>query len=462
MIDLHVSGLLPFRLSIPNRDQTSRRVTVLQFLLLQTQRVSHPAREKQLFDFKEMAPGSHVRRGPSSSSEPDELANDLESSVFSDAVASTLGAFAPGVSAPAPDYLQRVTKLRMGAFIQGQASRLEPDQQGPRERPLKARLPDLYYGKSHMECYHFCQQCEDHFDTTGSTGPDQTSFAASLLRGRISLRWHLQQRVEGAAPLSWVEFKAFLKKNLGDSRAFVDAIWNKVKQDSQYQQEEVQDWASHLKHLQAILIEFDADGAPEESALIRFFREGLKPSVKAEMEQRVSWDEFVKKAIDAEAKASLQPPSTLREMDQRSPYGNRPTHTSAGKSQFLLPRDPCNGSFEVKVTTTQEPCNWPSDEVPTYDQPSHSPQSQSSHRYSSHLPSRSENISVETSDKKSRRKKKARYRKKQGHGRNSGTPVTGIETTSMSGGVSKDLSHITCFNCNEKGHYSYKCPEPKD
>ena len=410
-----------------------------------------------------MAPGSRVRRGPSSSSEPDELANNLESSVFSDAVASTLGAFAPGASAPAPDDLQRVTKLRMGAFIQGQANRLEPDQQGLRERPLKARLPDLYYGKSHMECYYFCQQCEDHFDTAGATGPNKTSFAASLLRGRISLRWHLhKQRVEGAAPLSWVEFKAFLRKNLGDSRAFVDSIWNKVIRDSQYQQEEVQDWASHLKHLQAILIEFDADGAPEESVLIRFFREGLKPSVKAQMEQRGSWEELVKKAIDAEAKASLQPPSTLREMDQRCPQGNRPTHTSAGKSQVLLPRDHGNVSFEVKVTTTQEPCNSPSDEVPTYDQPSHSPQLHSSHRYSSHLPSRSENISVETSDKKSRRKKKELYRQKQGHGRNSETPVTGIETTSRSGRVRKDLSHITCFNCNEKGHYSYKCPEPKN
>ncbi len=33
--------------------------------------------------------------------------------------------------------------------------------------------------------------------------------------------------------------------------------------------EEVQDWASHLNHVQAILSEFDADGAPGESDLIR-------------------------------------------------------------------------------------------------------------------------------------------------------------------------------------------------
>ena len=63
----------------------------------------------------------------------------------------------------------------MESFLQAQANRLE--QQGPRERPLKARFPDLYFGKSHMECYYFCQECEDHFDTAGATGPNRTPFA---------------------------------------------------------------------------------------------------------------------------------------------------------------------------------------------------------------------------------------------------------------------------------------------
>lgn len=50
--------------------------------------------------------------------------------------------------------------------------------------------------------------------------------------------------------------------------AFVDTIYGRAKRDSQYQQEVVQDSASHLEHLQAILLEFDADGAPEESDLM--------------------------------------------------------------------------------------------------------------------------------------------------------------------------------------------------
>lgn len=88
-------------------------------------------------------------------------------------------------------------------------------------------------------------------------------------------------------PIPLCEFKAFLRKNLGNSRAFVASIWSKFKRDSQYQLEEVQDWASHPEHLQSVLIEFDADGAPGESDVIRYFQEALRPSIKAEMENQV-------------------------------------------------------------------------------------------------------------------------------------------------------------------------------
>lgn len=173
----------------------------------------------------------------------------------------------------------------MDSFFQGQG---QTHPEVPGERPLEARFPDLYFGKSHMGCYYFCQQCEDHSDTARATGSNRTPFAASFLRGRISFRWHQHKRRlgEGLAPITWAEFKAFLRKNLGDSRAFVDSIWSRIKRDFQYQLEEAHNWASRLEHLQSILIEFDADGAPEESDLVRFFREGFKPSIKAQMEQR--------------------------------------------------------------------------------------------------------------------------------------------------------------------------------
>ncbi len=37
---------------------------------------------------------------------------------------------------------------------------------------LKAKTPDVYRDRSHMEYYNFCQQCEDHFAICGATGPN--------------------------------------------------------------------------------------------------------------------------------------------------------------------------------------------------------------------------------------------------------------------------------------------------
>lgn len=90
-----------------------------------------------------------------------------------------------------------------------------------------------------------------------------------------------KRRHNGAVPMILAKFKAFLQKNLGDSRAFVDSIWSKLKKDSQYQLEKVQDWAVHLEYLQSILLEFDNAGVPEKSYLIRFFRKCLRSSIRA-------------------------------------------------------------------------------------------------------------------------------------------------------------------------------------
>ncbi len=137
---------------------------------------------------------------------------------------------------------------------------------------LKAKTPDVYRNRSHMECYNFCQQCEEHFATCGAIRPNRNPFAASFLWDRINFRWQQYKRkleAESSVSISWDKFKAFLRKALGDSRAFVDSYWTKIRRDSQYQQEEVLDWAAHLEHLQAVLKEFDPSGAPNKTTLIR-------------------------------------------------------------------------------------------------------------------------------------------------------------------------------------------------
>ncbi len=115
-----------------------------------------------------------------------------------------------------------------------------------------------------MECYNFCQPCEDHFTIFRATRPNRIPFAASFLQDRINFRWQqLKQKLEAenSVSISWDEFKAFLRKALEDSRAFVDSYWTKIRRDSQYEHEEVLDWAIHLEHLQAVLKEFDLTGA---------------------------------------------------------------------------------------------------------------------------------------------------------------------------------------------------------
>ena len=115
------------------------------------------------------------------------------------------------------------------------------------ECSLKARTSETYWGKSYIECYHFCQQCKDYFETSSAIEMNYIPFAASFLYGSINLRWtQHKRRHKNATPITWSEFKAFLHKDLGSSQAFIDSIWGKFKKDSQYKLEEVWDWASHF------------------------------------------------------------------------------------------------------------------------------------------------------------------------------------------------------------------------
>ena len=95
----------------------------------------------------------------------------------------------------------------------------------PRERPLKAWFPDIYYHNSHMDCYRFCQQYEDYFKTAGAKEPNKIPFAALFLHGSVTQQWlQYKWRHDKVAPITWQKFKDFLQKNFGDSQAFIDGI----------------------------------------------------------------------------------------------------------------------------------------------------------------------------------------------------------------------------------------------
>ena len=56
------------------------------------------------------------------------------------------------------------------------------------EKPLKAKSPDVYCSKFHIECYNFCQQCEDYFATAGAKGSNHIFFATFFLCNHINFR----------------------------------------------------------------------------------------------------------------------------------------------------------------------------------------------------------------------------------------------------------------------------------
>ena len=56
----------------------------------------------------------------------------------------------------------------------------------PCKRPLKAKVPDVYFEKSHMDCYHLCQQCEDYFEIASTTESNRTPFATLFLCENIN------------------------------------------------------------------------------------------------------------------------------------------------------------------------------------------------------------------------------------------------------------------------------------
>ena len=89
--------------------------------------------------------------------------------------------------------------------------------------------------------------------------------------------------------------------------------------------------------------------------MLRYFQEGLKPSVLAEPEHRdlklESFNQMVKKAVNAKAKSALQPCSSTKKIDQNCPRSNQPANSTIAKSQDSAMKDP--QSEEPKVQGTQ-------------------------------------------------------------------------------------------------------------
>ncbi len=133
----------------------------------------------------------------------------------------------------------------------------------------------------------------------------------------------------------------------------------------------------------------------------------------------------MEKAGDAEAKANLQPPFYVRDIDAKCPKG----HRLSSKNKEDTYREPQSEASKDKDKAKSHNSSTSANQ--------HQPQTQAC--------------------------KKDKRGCREGHG--GGHPATGVNATEVAkkDKAPKDLSHIECYTCHQKGHYTTKCPnKPKN
>ncbi len=91
---------------------------------------------------------------------------------------------APLLSMPQDPGANRYSQQDLDRFIQ---TFLYASKIGSGDK-LKAKTLDVYRGRSHIECYNISKQCEDHFATCETTGPNRIPLAALFLWDQINFR----------------------------------------------------------------------------------------------------------------------------------------------------------------------------------------------------------------------------------------------------------------------------------
>ena len=133
---------------------------------------------------------------------------------------------------------------------------------------------------------------------------------------------------------------------------------------------------------------------------------------------------MVEKAVNVEAKTDLQPPSETREIDFKCP-----------KRYRLLVK---KHKDDVYWEQCDEATNRDKEKVQSYNPSSsaNKPQTQASN---------------------------FKKRQEKGQGGHPATRVNATKIAKKNKDKTKDLSHIKCYTCKQKGHYANKCPKkPKN
>ena len=111
------------------------------------------------------------------------------------------------------------------------------------------------------------------------------------------------------------------------------------------------DWAANPEHLQSILLKYNPVGASTKPTMLKSFQKDLKPFVLAELEYRdlelESFDQMVKKAVNAKAKLAFQPWTSTKEMDQYYPRANQLVNSTMSQGSTM--KDPRSEKPKVWV-----------------------------------------------------------------------------------------------------------------
>ncbi len=124
----------------------------------------------------------------------------------------------------------------------------------------------------------------------------------------------------------------------------------------------------------------------------------------------------MEKAGNIEAKANLQPPFYVREIDSRYPKSHRPLAKKDKKDTYQKPRNKAFKDKDKVKSHTPTSANQPQTQAP----------------------------------KNNKRSRRGDY------------PTTGVNVTEVvkkDKDKAKDLSYVECYTCKQKGHYVNKCSE---
>ena len=169
--------------------------------------------------------------------------------------------------------------------------------------------------------------------------------------------------------------------------------------------------------------------------MICYFREGLKLSIKVEMEQQdresMDFEEMVQRTVNAKAKTGLKSSTMVQESDIHCPSGHRPSHNTSLKVQTQetttkKPRPKESRLKKAKLTNGKAPAPPRSDEPA---KPNHK-----------------------------KKKRELLKKKKDSTSTSRVNAIEGKKKQSLG-----NTSQVTCYNCQNKGHFANKCPKlPKN